>query len=48
MMPVEAISGMGGGEEKGEWFRGWIQVWYSWYIVRTVVNATMYCHPAQQ
>jgi hypothetical protein len=22
MMPVEAISGMGGGEEKGEWFRG--------------------------
>jgi hypothetical protein len=33
---------------KGEWWEGWIQVWYIWYIVRTFINATMYPHPAQQ
>jgi hypothetical protein len=31
-----------GREDKGEWWRGWIQVWCIWYIVRTFVNATMY------
>jgi hypothetical protein len=46
VIPVETIPGMGG--DKGEWWKGWIQVWYIWYIVRTFVNATMYPHPAQQ
>jgi hypothetical protein len=48
MIPVKSFPGMGGGRDKGEWWRGWIQVWYSWYIVRTFVNATMYPHSAQQ
>jgi hypothetical protein len=25
MIHVESIPGMGGGENKGEWWRGWIQ-----------------------
>jgi hypothetical protein len=33
---------------KGEWWRGWIQVQYIWYIVRTFVNVTMYPYPEQQ
>jgi hypothetical protein len=41
--PAETISGMGE-EDKGEWWREWIQLWY---IVRTFVNATMY-PPTQQ
>jgi hypothetical protein len=33
----------------GEQWRGWIQVWYIWYLVRrTCANATIYLHPAQQ
>jgi hypothetical protein len=36
---VETIPGLGRGEDKGEWQRGWIQLWY---IIRTLVNATMY------
>jgi hypothetical protein len=32
---------------KGECWRGWNQVWYIWYIVRTFVNATLYPHPTQ-
>jgi hypothetical protein len=44
--PVENILGVWG--DKGEWWRGWIQVWYIWYIVRAFVNATMYPQPAQQ
>jgi hypothetical protein len=36
------------GGDKGEWWWGGdIQVWYTWYIVRTFVNATMYPYPAQ-
>jgi hypothetical protein len=31
----------------GEWWRGWIQVWYIWYILRTSVSATIYSHSAQ-
>jgi hypothetical protein len=27
---------------KGEWWRGWIQLWYIWYIVRTLVNVAVY------
>jgi hypothetical protein len=36
---------MGGkvcGRVNTEWWRGWIQLWYIWYIVRTFVNATIY------
>jgi hypothetical protein len=33
----EIILGMG--EDKGEWWKGWIQLWY---IIRTFVNVTMY------
>jgi hypothetical protein len=29
----------GGRDDKGEWWRGWIQLWY---VVRTSVNVTMY------
>jgi hypothetical protein len=39
---------MVGGGNKGEWWRGWIQIWYVWYIVRTFVNAIMYSSPAQK
>jgi hypothetical protein len=35
---------MGEEEYKGEKSRGSIQVRYSWYIVKTFVNATMYPH----
>jgi hypothetical protein len=38
MRPVETIPGMGAGV-KGEWWRGWIQLWY---IGRTFVNIKMY------
>jgi hypothetical protein len=38
MRSVESIPGMGEGD-KGEWWRGWIQVWY---IGRILVNVTMY------
>jgi hypothetical protein len=41
MRSVETIPGMGGGEDKGEWWRGWIQAWYIWFIVKTFVNVTM-------
>jgi hypothetical protein len=27
-IPAETIWGMGGGANKGEWWKGWIQVWY--------------------
>jgi hypothetical protein len=39
---------MWGGGNKGELWRGWIQVWYIWYIIRTFVDPTMYPHPAQK
>jgi hypothetical protein len=45
MILVETIPEIGGGEDKGEWWRGWIHLWYIWYIVRTSVNATMYPPP---
>jgi hypothetical protein len=35
MRSVETTPGMRREWAKGEWWRGWIQVWYSWYIVRT-------------
>jgi hypothetical protein len=34
MRPAETVPGMG-----GEWWRGWIQLWYT---VRTFVNVTVY------
>jgi hypothetical protein len=46
MISVETMPGMGEGD-KGEWWRGWIQVPYIWYIVRTFINATMHPHPTQ-
>jgi hypothetical protein len=42
MRPAEIIPGMGGEGNKGEWWRGWIQVWYIWYVARTFINATIY------
>jgi hypothetical protein len=44
LRPVETVPGMGGGESKGERWRGWIQLWY---IVKTFVNVTVYPYPAQ-
>jgi hypothetical protein len=41
MIPVVSIPEVGGKGDKGEWLRGWIQVWYVYYIVRTFVNAMM-------
>jgi hypothetical protein len=38
MTPVETIPGMGE-DDKGEWWRGWIQLWYN---VRTFVNVIMH------
>jgi hypothetical protein len=45
MIPVETIPGMGGEEDKGEWWKGWTQVSYIWYIVRTFVMPQ--CTPSQ-
>jgi hypothetical protein len=39
MRPVETIPGIGGSGDKGEWWKGQIQLWY---IVRTFVNVTTY------
>jgi hypothetical protein len=36
---VETIPGMGRRRNKGEWWRGWIQLWC---IVKTLVNVTVY------
>jgi hypothetical protein len=38
---------LGGEGTKKHGGRGWIQVWYIWYIVRTFINATKYPHQAQ-
>jgi hypothetical protein len=38
MRHVETIPGMGE-DNKGEWWNGWVQLWY---IVRTFINVTMY------
>jgi hypothetical protein len=48
MRPDETSPGMGEEGDKRQWWRGWIQLWYIWYIVRTFINATMYPHPTQQ
>jgi hypothetical protein len=47
MIPVETYKNQWKGDEE-EWGRGWIQVWYVWYITRTFVIATMYPHQAEQ
>jgi hypothetical protein len=39
MRHVVTIPGMGKGENKREWWRGWVQ---PRYIMRTFVNVTMY------
>jgi hypothetical protein len=46
MIPVETTPWMEGGKEEQR--RGWVYVWYSWWIVRTFINATVYSHPAQE
>jgi hypothetical protein len=38
MRPAETIVGRECGD-KGEWWRGWIQLWY---IVRIFINGTIY------
>jgi hypothetical protein len=48
IIPVETIPGKGVEGIKENDGRGWIQVWSTWYIVRTFVNATMYPHPVLQ
>jgi hypothetical protein len=47
MIPFEITLQMGGEGDK-EWSRGWIQLQYIWYIVRTFINATVYPHSAQE
>jgi hypothetical protein len=42
MRPIETIPRMGKVVDKREWWRGWIQVWYIWCIVRTFKNVTLY------
>jgi hypothetical protein len=39
MRPVETIPEMEGRENKGEWWKRWIPLWY---IARTFVNVTTY------
>jgi hypothetical protein len=48
MIPVETVPGISGGGDEREHWKGWIQVWYIWHIVRTFLNAIMYPHPMQQ
>jgi hypothetical protein len=48
IISVEMIPGIREEKYKGKWSKGWIQVWYIWYSVRTFVSATMYPHPTQQ
>jgi hypothetical protein len=43
---LKQLQELGGSE--GEWLRGWIHVWYIWYIVRTCVNAIMHPYSSQQ
>jgi hypothetical protein len=47
MIPVETITGIGGGRKKENDGRGDFKYDIFEYIVRTFVNATMYPHPAQ-
>jgi hypothetical protein len=44
MIPIKTIPGVGEGDKLR---RGWIKVWYIWYLLRTFVTGTMYSHPAQ-
>jgi hypothetical protein len=37
---------MGKEGDKGEWWRGWSQIFYIWYIEGNFVNVTMYPYPA--
>jgi hypothetical protein len=39
MRPLETILRMVGRKNNGEWWNGWIQVWY---ILRDFANGTMY------
>jgi hypothetical protein len=48
MISVEVIPWIREGGNKRVHWKEWIQVWCSWYIVRTFISATMYSHPTQQ
>jgi hypothetical protein len=48
MIPVETVPWIGGGEIKGSSGGDEFQAWYSWYIVRNFVNATVYLHTTKQ
>jgi hypothetical protein len=41
MIPAETIPRKRGGGNKRKWWRGWIEIWYIWNIVKSFVNATM-------
>jgi hypothetical protein len=38
MIPVETILGIGGEWGERDQWRGWIQIWYTWYLVITFAN----------
>jgi hypothetical protein len=44
MIPFVTIPWIWGEGDKGKQWKGWIQLWYRWYIVRTFVNATIHTH----
>jgi hypothetical protein len=37
MIPVKTVPGLGWGGHKGQFWRGWIQVWCIWYIVNAKI-----------
>jgi hypothetical protein len=49
MRPVETVPGMGrrGIRENDGGGKFNYDIWYTWYIVRTFINATMYPYPTQ-
>jgi hypothetical protein len=45
IIPVEIVPWIRGRGGKVEHWKGWTKVWYSWYILRTFINATKKCTP---
>jgi hypothetical protein len=45
MRPVETVPGIVGGGNKGEWRKGWIQLWDIWYVIR--ISVMSQCTPTQ-
>jgi hypothetical protein len=48
MIPVETVPGMGGVEDKGEWWWGVNSSIIYLIHCKNFLNATMHPHPAQQ